>query len=113
MTAAARHAIPVVFCLLGTPALAAEPTTPFNCNGPFGRDASHAKLAATFGAGNIVIRNDEEADAEVTIPISERSEASAKGRMEGPEASAGPELRDNRGALIVDRSGARNRNAAR
>jgi hypothetical protein len=67
MTAATRHAILVVCCLLGTPALAAEPTTPFNCKGPFGRDASHAKLAAAFGAGNTIIRNDDEADAEVTI----------------------------------------------
>jgi hypothetical protein len=40
---------------------------PFVCEGPFGRDAGHAKLAALFGAGNAVIRNDEEVDAEVTI----------------------------------------------
>jgi hypothetical protein len=65
MIAATRHAILVVCCLLGAPA--AEAMTPFNCKGPFGRDASHAKLVATFGAGNTIIKYDDESDMEVTI----------------------------------------------
>jgi hypothetical protein len=49
------------------PALAAERTTPFKCEGQFGRNASHATLAATFGADNAVSNEDAESDSEVTI----------------------------------------------
>jgi len=66
-TAAIPCATLIAWCLLCIPALAAEPTTPFKCTGPFGRDASHAKLAATFGAGNAIIKYDDEFDAEVTV----------------------------------------------
>lgn len=67
MGATIPDAVLVVCCLLGMPALAAEPMTPYKCEGPFGRDASCAKLAATFGAGNTVTTYDGESDSEVTI----------------------------------------------
>jgi hypothetical protein len=67
MGANTAYVVLVVCCLLGMPALAAEPTTPFRCEGPFGPDASHAKLAATFGSGNTESNYDGESDSEVTI----------------------------------------------
>jgi hypothetical protein len=67
MNATTRYAILVVYCLFGTPALAAEATAPLKCGGLFGRDTSHAKLLATFGAGKAITEYDGEVDAEVTI----------------------------------------------
>jgi hypothetical protein len=54
-------------CLAGTAALAAEPATPFKCEGPFGRDGSYAKLTAKYGAANITTEEDGLLDSEVTI----------------------------------------------
>jgi len=62
-----RRSLTVAYCLIGTAALAAEPTMTFKCEGPFGRDAAHAKLASKYGAANIVTEYDGEADAEVTV----------------------------------------------
>jgi hypothetical protein len=67
MGAVTRCAILLVCCLVGMPVLAADPMVPFKCEGPFGRDANHARLAATFGAGNTIIEYDGESDADVTI----------------------------------------------
>jgi hypothetical protein len=67
MSTTTAYTVLVVCCLLGMPALAAERTTPFKCEGQFGRNASHAKLAATFGADNAVSNEDAESDSEVTI----------------------------------------------
>jgi hypothetical protein len=52
-------------CLVGKAALAAEPATTFNCEGPFGRDGSDAKLAAKYGAANVTIEEDVKLDGEV------------------------------------------------
>lgn len=44
--------------LAGLPAVAAPPAAlpPFDCGGPFTREASHASIARHFGAGNVVSR---------------------------------------------------------
>jgi hypothetical protein len=57
----------VACCLVATATLAAEPTRMFKCEGPFGREATHAKLASKYGAANIATEYDGDADAEVTI----------------------------------------------
>jgi hypothetical protein len=62
-----RHSLTVAFCFIGTATFAAEPARTFKCEGPFGRDATHAKLASKYGAGNIVAEDDGDADAEVTV----------------------------------------------
>ena len=62
-----RHLIQAICLLLCTPALVAKAATPFRCEGPFGRDANHAKLVATFGADNVASEYDGLYDAEVTI----------------------------------------------
>ena len=62
-----RHLIQAICLLLCTPALVAKAATPFRCEGPFGRDANHAKLVATFGANNVASEYDGLNDAEVTI----------------------------------------------
>jgi hypothetical protein len=66
MITAMRPAILALYCLL-TPAIAAEPKTPFKCERPFGRETSHATLARTFGAANATIEDVGEFDEEVTI----------------------------------------------
>lgn len=60
-----RRLLTAACCLIGTTTLAAETT--FECKGPFGRDASHAKLASKYGAANIATEYDELADADATI----------------------------------------------
>jgi len=62
-----RRFLIVAWCLVNTAAPAKEPANTFKCEGPFGRDATHAKLAAKYGAANIATDDDGEADAEVTI----------------------------------------------
>lgn len=57
----------VACCFIGTTTLAAERTRPFKCEGPFGREATHAMLASKYGTANIETEYDGEADAEVTI----------------------------------------------
>lgn len=57
----------LAYCFVGAAALAAEPTTPFSCEGPFGRDTSYARLVSTYGAANVTNEEDAEADSEVTI----------------------------------------------
>ena len=66
MTASTRL-LTLACCLVGTAALAAEPETTFKCEGPFGRDASYAKLAAKYGAANLTTEDDPHLDEEVTI----------------------------------------------
>ena len=56
-----------ICCFIGTATLAAELTGTFKCEGPFGREATHANLASKYGAANIATEYDREADAEVTI----------------------------------------------
>lgn len=48
-----RFLLALAYCLVGTAILAAEPSQTFKCEGPFGPDASHAKLAKEYGAANI------------------------------------------------------------
>ncbi len=67
MSTTTAYTVFVTCCLLGLPALASERTTPFKCDGQFGRNASQAKLAAAFGADNAVSNEDAESDSEVTI----------------------------------------------
>jgi hypothetical protein len=66
MSVACRFLI-IACCLIGTATLAAEPTKILTCEGPFGRNETHAKLASKYGAANTVTVNDGEADADVTI----------------------------------------------
>jgi hypothetical protein len=61
------RALTVACCFIGAAALAAEPTRTLTCEGPFGRDATHAKLASKYGAGNIATEYDGQADAEITV----------------------------------------------
>lgn len=56
-------------CLVGAAALAAEPATTFKCEGPFGRDASHAKLAAKYGAANVTTDLDFQPGENVDVTI--------------------------------------------
>ena len=67
MRNSAPCAILFACCLVSAPALGAEPTTPFKCVGPFGRDTNRDKLVATFGASNVTTDDDVSADYEVSI----------------------------------------------
>jgi len=62
-----RLLLTTAYWAIGAAVFAAEPSTPFKCEGPFARDTSHAKLAKEFGAANIDTDYDSEADGEVTI----------------------------------------------
>ena len=52
--------------LLPSPAPAERATTPrvIKCEGPFGRDASHADLVKAFGSGNVVYQDVDGAEGE-------------------------------------------------
>jgi hypothetical protein len=63
----AHRSLAVARCLIGTATLTAEPTRTFDCEGPVGSDATHARLVSKYGSANFVTEYDGEADAEVTV----------------------------------------------
>ena len=90
MTIALRF-LTVSFCIIGTAALAAEPTKTFECKGPFGRDATHAKLASTYGAANILTEYDGELDADVTVLFPKNPERRLTIKWKDAKARRNPE----------------------
>ncbi|MES5487698.1 hypothetical protein QMZ05_33540 [Bradyrhizobium sp. INPA03-11B] len=81
----------VACCFIGTATLAAEPTRTFKCEGPFGREATHARLASKYGAANIATEYDGEADAEVTILFPNDPERRLKIQWKDQKARQNPQ----------------------
>jgi hypothetical protein len=86
-----RLLLTVACCVIGKATLAAEPIMTFRCEGPFGRDASHAKLVSRYGAANVVTEYDGQEDADVTVVFPRDPERKLRIKWKDEKARRNPE----------------------